>query len=665
MMDKNSIDTELRNLRETNRILQNVTRNMIDAIVITDVTGIIAYCSESVIQMGYRTSSLVGKNIFELVHLDDVAIARNAFDAMIRDGTRKQVEFRLFTESGDYHWYEVVGQLLKKETNSGTRQCIFSGRYIHDRKQAEEALQQSEQNYRYIFDNAIEGMFRTTLDGNVIHMNHSLQELLGFKTLDEAFAFINRPDSQIWLYPEKRDEYVALLKMKGAVHDHHAQYIRQDGSVIWVSIHARLIKLPESDELFIDGFVLDVNSRKIAENQLVAAKERAEESDRLKSAFLANMSHEIRTPMNGILGFAELLKEPDLSGDQYLNYIHIIEKSGHRMLSIINDIIDIAKIESGVMKVSKTTSNINEQIEYIYAFFKPEAEAKGLKMSLLNTLPAIDATIFTDKEKLYAILTNLVKNAIKFTEKGSIAIGYDKKGDWIEFFVSDTGIGIPEDRLEAIFERFIQADISDTMARQGAGLGLGITRAYVEMLGGKISVVSEEGVGSTFFFSLPAGKAPFQATSGTSGPDEIKAEKTPAEDLKLKIIVAEDDETSRQLITIAVKGVAGEIIQVKTGIEAIEVCRKNPDTDLILMDIRMPAMNGHDATRQIRMFNWEVIIIALTAYGMTGDRLKALDAGCNDYISKPINKDGLLAVIQKYFTAKPVETSVQVNNIGM
>jgi signal transduction histidine kinase len=241
--------------------------------------------------------------------------------------------------------------------------------------------------------------------------------------------------------------------------------------------------------------------------ELLRAKEQAEESDRLKSAFLANMSHEIRTPMNGILGFSELLKEPGLSGAQQKEYIKIIEKSGNRMLNIINDIIDISKIEAGLMTLNIADSNINNQIQYIYNFFQPEAEAKKIKLSIETPLPPENVIIRTDREKVYAILTNLVKNALKYTEKGSIHFGYtydpNQQYRELRFFVKDTGIGIPAPRQKAIFERFIQADIVDKMARQGAGLGLSISKAYVEMLGGSIWLESQENSGSTFYFTLP------------------------------------------------------------------------------------------------------------------------------------------------------------------
>jgi signal transduction histidine kinase len=254
--------------------------------------------------------------------------------------------------------------------------------------------------------------------------------------------------------------------------------------------------------------IIDVTIQKEMELKLLVAREQAEESDRLKSAFLANMSHEIRTPMNGILGFSELLKDPDLPWEKQQGYIRIIEKSGNRLMSIINDIIDISKIEAGLMKCDFKESRINDQTDYIYNFFKPEAEAKGLSISLRNYLPADEAILKTDREKVYSILINLVKNAIKYTNQGSIEMGYVKSGNFLEFYVKDTGIGIPTARKEAIFERFIQADIVDKMAHQGAGLGLSIAKAYVEMLGGKIWVISEPEEGSEFYFTLPFNSEP-------------------------------------------------------------------------------------------------------------------------------------------------------------
>jgi len=379
---------------------------------------------------------------------------------------------------------------------------------------------------------------------------------------------------------------------------------------------------------------------------LVLAKERAEESDRLKSAFLANMSHEIRTPMNGILGFADLLKEPKLTGKERQEYLGIIEQSGARMLSIINDIMSISKVESGQMQVTISKTNINLQIEYVYTFFKPEVEKKGVQFFFNTALPAKQAIIKTDREKLYAILTNLVKNAIKFTYAGEIEFGYKKKGNYLEFFIRDTGTGIRLEQRDIIFERFRQGNDSLTRNYEGAGLGLSISKAYVEMLGGKIWVESETGKGSVFYFTLPYNVV---HENGKVVQKNKSVKITDTQVRKLKILIAEDDEISAMLLKNRVSPYCNEVIIVRTGVEVVETCHKYPDIDLILMDIQMPEMDGYKATERIRRFNKEVIIIAQTAFALSGDKGKALNSGCNDYMAKPINKDKLSGLIKKYF----------------
>ncbi len=380
--------------------------------------------------------------------------------------------------------------------------------------------------------------------------------------------------------------------------------------------------------------------------ELSIAKEKSEENDQLKSAFLANMSHEIRTPMNGILGFAELLKKPLLSNEKQQKYINIIEKSGARMLNIINDIISISKIESGQMIISFSETNINEQIEYIHTFFKPEVEQKGMQIFFRNNLPAKEAIIKTDREKVYAILINLVKNAIKFTNKGTIEFGYEKKGKYLEYFVKDTGSGIRQEQKGIIFERFRQGSESLNRNYEGAGLGLSISKAYVEMLGGKIWVESEGRKGSVFYFTIPYNAVSEDEIVITN---EVSSVIEDNQIKKLKILIAEDDEISEMFITMEVNMFSKEVIKVRTGIEAVEACRKNPDIDLVLMDIKMPEMDGYEATKLIRQFNKDVIIIAQTAYALTTDREKAIEAGCNDYISKPFGQALFAELMKKYF----------------
>jgi PAS domain S-box-containing protein len=237
--------------------------------------------------------------------------------------------------------------------------------------------------------------------------------------------------------------------------------------------------------------------------ELIKAKEKAEESDRLKSAFLANMSHEIRTPMNGILGFAALLNKPDLKGDKQLEYIHLIQQSGIRMLNIINELIDISKIESGQLDIRLENIDIDDLLHSLYLFYRPEAEKRGLSLLYSYGLEKNENHIVTDKTKLYEILSNLITNALKYTQKGRIDFGCLRAGNTVEFFVKDTGIGISPDFHEKIFERFHQVNIDNPGVTEGSGLGLTISRAYVEKLGGKISVRSKPGEGSVFMFTLP------------------------------------------------------------------------------------------------------------------------------------------------------------------
>ena len=261
-------------------------------------------------------------------------------------------------------------------------------------------------------------------------------------------------------------------------------------------------------------------------------------------------------------------------------------------------------------------------------------------------MSAKESLIRTDCEKNYAILTNLVKNAIKFTSTGSVEFGYEQKEDELDFFVKDTGIGIPKDKQLVIFSRFVQLNIGDRRACQGAGLGLAISKAYVEMLGGKIWAESEEGKGSVFHFTIPYNLV----TEETSVIENVVSTDNEENKIKkLKILIVEDDEKSEILIEIIVRKFGKEILKARTGVEAVEACSNNPDLDLVLMDIEMPEMDGYEATRQIRKFNKDVIIIAQTAFALIGDREKAIAAGCDDYITKPLKQTALMALLKKYF----------------
>jgi len=532
----------------------------------------------------------------------------------------------------DHGWYNVDenGNILFHE---GVM------RDVTERKQADEALRKSEEQHRTILQTAMDGFWVVDMQGRLLEVNETYCLMSGYSAHELLTMHISDVESAETI--EKTSIHMMKIMEQGESR-FETKHRRRDGSIF--DIEASVKYQPAEGGRFV-AFMHDITDRKKKEQELIKAKEKAEESDRLKSAFLANMSHEIRTPMNGILGFAELLKTPDLTGEEQQEYIRIIKKSGDRMLNIINDIVDISKIESGQMKVSVSETKINEQTEFIYNFFKPDVNKKGIELLFRNGLPDKEAIISTDKEKVYAILTNLVKNAIKFTSKGSIEFGYTKKGKFLEFYVKDSGFGIPGDRQLAIFDRFIQADIADSRAFQGAGLGLSISKAYVGMLGGKIWVESEEEKGSIFTFTLPYNVK----TEEIPIVDIVPANAENSQIKKLKILIVEDDETSELLISMAVRVFSKEMLKVSTGAAAIETCRNNPDIDLIMMDIKMPGMDGYEATREIRLFNKKVYIIAQTAFGLIEEKEKSLEAGCNEYISKPLDIAFLKGLIQNHF----------------
>ncbi|HKL37614.1 MAG TPA: transporter substrate-binding domain-containing protein [Bacteroidales bacterium] len=378
--------------------------------------------------------------------------------------------------------------------------------------------------------------------------------------------------------------------------------------------------------------------------ELGEAKEKAEESDKLKSAFLANMSHEIRTPMNGIMGFASLLEHPGLSGEKKEHYIELIRKSGERMLEIINNLMNIARIESGQEKIQQGDIVVNEMVDELYALFRQEAEKKGLSLVCHKPLEDNQSHIVTDRTKLTQVMTNLINNAIKYTREGKVGFGYQPREDGLRFYVSDTGIGVPQELQSKIFERFRQAELSHTREYEGAGLGLSISKAYIEMLGGTMSLDSTPGEGSTFYFTVPG-------SPGPSARKKIKKEGTGPQGLPehLTLLVAEDDETSYLLLSEMLSGNGLTILRARNGKEAVEMTRKNQDIDLVLMDIKMPVMDGYQATREIKEFRPALPVIAQTAYASKTDRKKSIHAGCDEYLSKPIQREVLRRLIWSFY----------------
>ena len=521
---------------------------------------------------------------------------------------------------------------------------------VTERKRAEYALLASEIKNQSLLDNSPVCTKIVDLDFNLQYMS-----VAGVNSLkiDDITKLYGKP-YPVHFYPapfntlmtekfKKVKETCEIIKLETPVFD-------ANGNILWYQTTFVPVYDNKKQLDYIMIVSLETTERKRAEDDLKAALTKAQESDRLKSAFLANMSHEIRTPMNGILGFIDLLDTPGLEETKKHEFTKIIHKSSERLLNTINELIDISTIEASQVKIINSDVCINKLFDELYVFFTPETKSKGLSLTFLPSHDKNQTTIFTDAHKLNGILMNLIKNAIKYTDTGSITYGYVLKDDFVEFYIEDTGIGIATDRQGAIFDRFVQADIGDIRAFEGLGLGLSISKAYIEAMDGQIWVRSEEGKGSKFIFTIPYKPKKEKQLE----PDLDTGKEIYAEDIckNMNILIADDDDVVALYYAESLKNKFRKIHYAVDGKEAIEMFKDNPEIDLILMDAKMPVMDGYKATREIRKFNEDVIIIAQTAYALKGDREKTSQAGCNDYISKPINVEKLMKMIGQLMKEK-------------
>lgn len=384
---------------------------------------------------------------------------------------------------------------------------------------------------------------------------------------------------------------------------------------------------------------------------LINAKTQAEKSDKLKSAFLANLSHEIRTPINAINGFSELLLNTKTTVDEKKSYLKVINKSGQNLINIIDDLIEMSKIESNLISPNLTAIDLDSSIKELFESIKVTISSKkNIELRLIESKFKPSHYIVTDETKLKQIITNIVTNAIKFTEKGSVTLQYEvnETENTITFSVIDTGIGINEENLEKIFERFrrIESDLSIKVG--GLGLGLSISKAYIELLGGNIRLESKIDKGSKFIFSIP-----LQYETNTLHKVKRTKKIKPLDDKIHTILIAEDDNINFLLFEKIINDFNYTILRAKNGQEAIDICTKNKDIDLILMDIKMPVLSGFEAISQIRKIYPQIPIIAQTAYSSEEDKIKIKHAGFTDYISKPLDRIKLNNLITTYLNENP------------
>ena len=509
-------------------------------------------------------------------------------------------------------------------------------------------LLESERRFIDLLNNF--NYFSLILDrnGNILFCNSKVLDTSGY-----TFKDLSGKNAFDYLIPERsvapvKDAYEYILRGKTGFYNYETEFRKADGSVLSIEWNATVLRDNSNYISSVATIGQDITSRKKAEAELIRAKSRAEDSDRLKSIFLSNMSHEIRTPMNAIMGFSSLLGSEELSENEKKQYIEIIHNSGDRLLKIINDIIDISKLEARQLTVSFSEFNLTETFRNsIESFRKSELlnSKRKVKLKMKIEESFSDIKIFSDKHRFQQVLDNLISNAIKYTEEGEVEAGFrivqENGSDHLEVSIRDTGIGIPNELNEIIFERFRQVD--ENKYHEGAGLGLSITKGIIDLLDGKIWFESELNKGTTFYFriplALPGKKTPADPRKITGIPDLIG--KT--------VIIAEDDYNSFYYLSLLLKNLNASILHAENGAVLMRLV-KHKVPDLILLDINMPVMSGFDCLDEMKRLGIKTKIIAQTAYAMSSEKEKCLQSGCDGYIAKPVTRAELCREIFNVFS---------------
>lgn len=605
-----------------------------NAIVITDTQGHIHFVNPAFTKLtGYSPEECLGKNPKELVKsgIHNAEFYKQMWGTLLK-GEVWHGEFINRSKEGKFYNEENTITPVQNEKGEITH-FVAIKQDITERKVAEIKIEASERKYRQLVNNAIIGIYSATIEGTFLQVNEPLCKILESESEEELMAV---PIHKIYKYPEHRQILIEQLLANGRILNHEVELVTMKGNPRNVVINAIL----DGNQLI--GMVLDMTERKKNEHELLKAKEKAEESDKLKTSFLANMSHEVRTPMNAILGYTDLLLSPDYPESEKTEYVRIISKSSQQLLKIMNDIVEISRIATNQIDDNPVSFNINSLLRELVLEFQPLARFKKLKFTCNTGLNDEAAMIRFDDLKLRQILGNLIDNAIKFSEKGQVEIGYKLKDSIVEFYVKDTGIGILPENQEVIFDRFRQLEDSYTRNYGGSGLGLAIAKAFIEFLGGKIWVKSTPGKGSTFFFNMP------YIPHETKTKPKFEPASSDEDFSNLSILIAEDDDINYVYMERLLSKTNAKLIRAANGQEAVDYYNQSKNIDIILMDINMPFMNGLDATKIIKALNPELPIIAVTAYSLSGDRETYLAAGCDDYIPKPIKREELFGKLHQY-----------------
>jgi PAS domain S-box-containing protein len=521
-----------------------------------------------------------------------------------------------------------------------------------EQKRAEENLSNSEEMFRLIAENTADNITVMDLNLNVTYTSPSVFRMLGYtpeETMAQSIYATLTPESLL-VVQENFNEQIQM-EMTGTadprrtlnleLHEYH-----KDGTKVWLEYNMSFLRDHQQKAIGIVAISRDITLRKKTEQALREAKEKAEASNVLKTAFMNNISHEIRTPLNGILGFGQIIAYSNLAEAERLKYLEILQQSTDRLIHTITDYMDISLIVSGSLEVNKDSFDLHDFMEQMLSRIQNRCREKRLDIQLEQ--PAKDASvkINSDRELLQKVMEHLLNNAIKFTPQGKIIFGYSRQDNGLTFYVKDTGIGISSEAMETIFEAFRQEDISTTRAYEGSGLGLSISKGIIQKLGGSIWLESEKEKGTTVHFYLPEAHSEIISTTLIPAHEEIQLPEHPL------ILVAEDDESNYLYLEVVLQKMGFRVMHAANGKIAVEKCRQHTEINLVLMDIKMPEMNGLDATTLIKEFRSNLPVIAITAYALSGDEYRIKQAGCDDYLAKPVRKDLLMNMVEKHLYQK-------------
>lgn len=520
-------------------------------------------------------------------------------------------------------------------------------------------LAASEQRYRQLVERSPVAIGRSTPDGHILECNEACARIMGYGSIAELLAV-----GRVVFLDPSREQFIQLLRQQGQVTNFEVCINGKGDRRVWVLENASLAEDPLTHAPVVEAAFLDISDRKAMELELRKAKEAAEAASVAKGDFLANMSHEIRTPMNGVMGMADLLADTSLDAEQR-EYVETIRHSGESLLTILNDILDFSKIEAGKMTIEPIPFDLALTIDEITALLRPKMREKKLEFDV-NYAPSLPREVIGDSGRIRQILINLLGNAAKFTSHGHVRLKVDcihQEGNQatIGFFVEDSGIGIPQEKLAAVFEKFTQADASTTRRFGGTGLGLSICARLVELMGGEIGVDSSEGKGSTFWFTLTlpvdraekacdqtrlarvAVPAAFPLVAGSSRPDGRALD-------HCRVLVVDDNPVNRRVALRTLETLGCEVDLANDGAQALE-CVKARTYDIVFMDCHMPVMDGFEATTAIRDSESEDVhlpVVAMTASSMPADRECCMKAGMDDFVAKPISRAEVVAVLRRY-----------------